>query len=107
MAWREQTVADKRWEFVQAWLKGEVSKTQLCRRFGISRKAGYKWAARHAAQGRAGLVDASRAPHHQARASEAAVVAGVCASSCPSCNGGWATMRRACRRWSASSSASG
>jgi transposase InsO family protein len=35
---------------------------EACRRFGISRKTGYKIVARHAALGMAGLVDASRAP---------------------------------------------
>ena len=75
MAWRVQTVADRRWEFVQAWLKGEVSKAALCRRFAISRKAGYKWVQRHAREGRAGLADRSRAPHRQGRASAAEVVA--------------------------------
>ena len=39
--------------------------TVLCRRYGISRKTGYKLLARYAAEGPAGLLDRSRAPHHQ------------------------------------------
>jgi transposase len=37
--------------------------TELCERYGISRKTGYKWLARFDAGGRAGLSDRSRAPH--------------------------------------------
>jgi len=35
----------------------------LCRRFGVSRKTGYKWTARYSLEGAAGLQDRSRAPH--------------------------------------------
>jgi len=38
---------------------------ELCRRYGISRKTGYKWLERHALEGEAGLADRSRAPRHQ------------------------------------------
>jgi transposase InsO family protein len=37
--------------------------TELCARYGISRKTGYKWLARFAEGGRRGLADRSRAPH--------------------------------------------
>jgi hypothetical protein len=40
------------------------SMTQLCARYGISRKTGYKWPARYAEKGRRRLTDRSRAPHH-------------------------------------------
>ena len=39
--------------------------TELCARFGISRRVGYKWLARYDAEGKAGLHDRSRAPHHR------------------------------------------
>jgi transposase InsO family protein len=46
--------------------------TELCERYGISRKTGYKWLARFEAEGAAGLVDRSRAPHRcEHRMSEA------------------------------------
>lgn len=35
----------------------------LCRRFGISRKTGYKWLARYGAGGASALSDRSRRPH--------------------------------------------
>lgn len=38
--------------------------TELCDRYGISRKTGYKWLERFEEAGRAGLRDRSRAPHH-------------------------------------------
>ena len=37
--------------------------TALCRRFGISRKTGYKWLERYAMEGQPGLADRSRRPH--------------------------------------------
>ena len=36
----------------------------LCRRFGVSRKSGYKWLGRYREDGVAGLADRSRAPCH-------------------------------------------
>src|SRR5665647_2023133 len=35
-----------------------------CARYGISRRVGYKWLARYEEEGRRGLRDRSRAPHH-------------------------------------------
>ncbi len=40
-----------------------VSMTELCRRFQVSRKTGYKWVQRFQAEGAAGLIDRSRRPH--------------------------------------------
>lgn len=40
-----------------------ANKSELCRRFGISRNKGYKWLGRFAADGVAGLSDRSRRPH--------------------------------------------
>ncbi len=37
--------------------------SELCARYGISRRIGYKWLARYEAEGRPGLQDRSRAPH--------------------------------------------
>jgi transposase len=38
--------------------------SELCARYGVSRRIGYKWLARYDAEGRRGLADRSRAPHH-------------------------------------------
>ena len=79
MPWRETCVMDERMEFIVDWRRGETSFAELCRWYGISRKSGYKWLGRYAAEGVAGLEDRSRAPRHHPNAvseeSEAAIVA--------------------------------
>lgn len=63
MPWKETAPMNEREKFVRAHLSGVWSMTELCERFGISRKNGYKWLARFQAEGRAGLADRSSAPH--------------------------------------------
>jgi transposase InsO family protein len=58
----ETNVGAERRRFVMAFASGAWSMTELCARFGISRPTGYKWLARHAAEGEDGLRDRSRAP---------------------------------------------
>jgi putative transposase len=60
----ETCAVDERMRFVIAVERQEESFAVTCRRFGISRKTGYKWWARHRVEGVAGLVDRSRAPLH-------------------------------------------
>jgi transposase InsO family protein len=60
MAWKDCFVMDQRLEFVLACLDELESMSQLCRRFGITRRIGYKWLARYREQGAAGLSDRSR-----------------------------------------------
>lgn len=38
--------------------------TELCARYGVSRKTGYKWLRRYEAAGLPGMADRSRAPPH-------------------------------------------
>jgi transposase InsO family protein len=64
MAWKETCVMDERLMFVSAFVSGERTMAELCRYYGVSRKTGYKWVERYQAEGPAGLVDRSRAPHH-------------------------------------------
>jgi transposase InsO family protein len=72
MTWRETHVMDERMRFIVEWQADDVSFAELCRRYGISRKAGYKWTARYEAAGIEGLKDRSRAPlHHPTQVSEA------------------------------------
>jgi transposase InsO family protein len=49
-------------EFCQLASRPEANVAELCRRYEISRTTGYKWLARFAAQGAAGLVDQCRRP---------------------------------------------
>jgi putative transposase len=53
---------DERLRFVREYHRQAVSMSELCRRFGISRKTAYKWLARFEDRGKEGLVDRSRAP---------------------------------------------
>ena len=62
MPWKEVTLMSLRMEFISLALVGECNISQLCRRFGISRKTGYKWIARYCTEDRAGLEDRSRRP---------------------------------------------
>lgn len=74
MPWKATCPMDERMQFIAAWLQGEDSMSVLCRRFGISRKSGYKWRERYRADGAAGLQERSHAPHQQARALAPSVV---------------------------------
>jgi putative transposase len=62
MPWRVETPMSQRQDFVEAWARGHWHPTELCARFGISRKTGYKCWHRYQAGGLAALVAASR--HH-------------------------------------------
>jgi transposase InsO family protein len=62
MPWNESTRMDERGRFVQAYLSGQFSMTELCRGAGVSRPTGYLWVGRYRCQGEAGLVDRSHAP---------------------------------------------
>lgn len=74
MVWRETGTMDERNGFIDEWLKDVWTVTELCERFGISRKTGYKWLGRYDAHGRAGLVDLPRAPLTHGRATAAELV---------------------------------
>jgi len=64
MPWQECSQMTKRQEFVALVNCGEISMTELCKRFGISRKTGYKWRNRFAIDGEAGLANRSPRPRH-------------------------------------------
>lgn len=63
MPWKETCAMQERHAFIQCWLSREYNKSQLCRRFGISRPTGDKWIRRFQQEGLNGLSDRSRAPH--------------------------------------------
>jgi transposase InsO family protein len=66
MPWKDWSTMSQREEFVQLAQAQDVNVSSLCRRFGISRKSGYKWMGRFAAGGIEALKDRSRRPHHSA-----------------------------------------
>ena len=67
MVWKETCAVDERMRFVMAIESGDESFAATCRRFGVSRRVGYKWFARYRLDGVSGLSDRSRAPHRRAR----------------------------------------
>uniref|UniRef100_Q07TU7 Integrase, catalytic region n=1 Tax=Rhodopseudomonas palustris (strain BisA53) TaxID=316055 RepID=Q07TU7_RHOP5 len=68
MGWMETRVVDERMRFVMAVADHEEAFAVVCRRFGVSRRTGYKWLERYDAEGVAGLMDRSRAPHSHPQA---------------------------------------
>ncbi|MFZ6747286.1 helix-turn-helix domain-containing protein, partial [Undibacterium sp. JH2W] len=62
MTWKTVNIMDLRLEFVLLANQEGANRRELCRRFGISAKTGYKWLERYAEQGEAGLQDRSRRP---------------------------------------------
>ena len=54
----------ERERFIEAYLTGFYTISELADRFGMSRQKLHKWLARHNVDGMKGLVDWSRAPLH-------------------------------------------
>jgi hypothetical protein len=65
MPWQECNQMDERVKFIAGLLDGEKMAV-LCRRFGISRKTGYKILNRYNSYGLEGLTDRSRRPYRHA-----------------------------------------
>jgi transposase InsO family protein len=64
MPWNTVSAMSLRREFVMLALTEGCNRRELCRRFGISPKTGYKWLHRYQSQGPDGLQERSRCPHH-------------------------------------------
>jgi transposase InsO family protein len=60
MPWTPASQVEQRYRFVVEASRGEVTITELCELYGISRKTGYKWLERFDAKGRVGLEDMPR-----------------------------------------------
>ena len=69
MPWQECSTMSLRQEFLALAENEGVNFSELCRRFGISRKTGYKWRRRYREKGVTGLADRSRRPQHSPRRS--------------------------------------
>ena len=67
MSWKETSVVDERWQFIEECKCQEWSMAEVCRRFEISRKTGYKWLGRYESGGMEALQDGSHAPHENPR----------------------------------------
>lgn len=64
MAWNESTVYEQRVRFVLEVQQETFSFAESCRRYDISRTAGYTWWNRYVEEGFEGLHDRSHRPHH-------------------------------------------
>ena len=57
MPWKETSVVEQKLKFALKAFKSDENFTELCRKFGISTKTGYKWRKRFEENGAAGLED--------------------------------------------------
>src|SRR5689334_12847563 len=74
MPWQERSSVDLRVQFAGEWQKDEIPFAELCRRYGISRKTGYKWVERYFDAGPGAIEARTSRPHSNARAIEDDVV---------------------------------
>lgn len=63
MPWKEVKPMDQKVLFIADHLRKVTTFSELCERYGISRKTGYKWVARYEELGFEGLQEQSRCPH--------------------------------------------
>jgi transposase-like protein len=68
MPWKDTSPVNERVKFVAGFLEGNENFSELCDRFGISRKQGYKWRLRYETGGIEALKDRSRAALNHPRA---------------------------------------
>lgn len=65
MPWREESPMDQKLRFIGDYLNNYFSVTELCERYGISRKTGYKWIRRYQESGMPdSILDRSKRPLH-------------------------------------------
>jgi transposase InsO family protein len=79
MPWKVRGAMSERLDLVTLAGQPGAIMAELCRRFGVSRKTGYKWLKRFAELGSDGLVDRSRRPKVSPRRTAAAVEAAAVA----------------------------
>lgn len=77
MPWKTQDTMSLREEFVCLASQEGANRRELCRRFGISPQTAYKWLARYAEEGAAGLTERSRRPRCTPTATPDAVQAAI------------------------------
>lgn len=74
MVWKEVSMDQQKIEFIEEVLKKDIPFYDICRKFGISCKTGYKWYNRFLDKGLEGLKDLSRAPHSHPNQIDSATV---------------------------------
>jgi transposase InsO family protein len=73
MPFAERSKVELRQDYVIQAVKDGANISQLCRRFEITRKTGYKWLGRFLDEGLSGLLDRSRRPRHSPAGTSEAV----------------------------------
>ncbi len=63
MPCKESRIVDQRLQFLSSYQKEEMSVSDLCREFGVSRPTGYRWINRYKEVEPEGLLDLSSKPH--------------------------------------------
>src|SRR3989449_68335 len=74
MPWRETAAMDERLQFVQDVHRPGWSIAELCRRYEVSRKTGYKWLRAYERGGPAALADGSHRPQTSPQATAPRIV---------------------------------
>src|SRR4051812_50023075 len=77
MPWRETSPMEQRLDFVREYETELFTMTELAAQYGISRKTGYKWLERYAADGATGLQDRSRRAPQSPHATDPRLGGGV------------------------------
>jgi len=80
MPWLETAPVEQRERFIADHRLGMYTMQELCERYAVSRKTGYKWLARFHEGGRRALHDQSRAPHHCPHRMAPALAEQICAA---------------------------
>jgi transposase-like protein len=70
---------DERVQFISDYHRQLFTITELCERFGVSRKTGYKWIGRYNAAGAVGLAPQSSRPQRSPQATSAPMVQAIVA----------------------------
>ncbi|WP_438014491.1 integrase core domain-containing protein [Sorangium sp. So ce315] len=74
MPWKETCSVDERLQFIAQVNESDETFAELCRRFGISRKTGYKWVERYEKAGPRGLEERRPVAHTFPHATPATLV---------------------------------
>ena len=74
MPWSETNRMDERARFAREALQGCFTMSELCWRYGIARKTGYKWLERYDQEGTLGCGDRPRAPRRHPNATPEKIV---------------------------------
>jgi transposase InsO family protein len=78
MPWKDVSVMDQKREFINLYISGAYSLSELCRAFNISRPTARKYANRFKEMGDPGLNAQSRAPHHIPLKTEPEIERAIC-----------------------------